>query len=249
MQAESAVADLRTLRTGPETINLLTGESNVEKVLSVPSTDQRPGISKMLGAVVGGVVGFAFGYVFGTLIVPHGGPTGAIGTMLGIFLAAVGAFVGGVIGRRAEISLTEGIPRDELYFYEDALRQGRSVVIVTTGNTVNQEVIRGAMEKAGAESIDRAREKWWIGIRDAEKEHYDGGAATFDRDEIWFRRGFEAALDPRNRGKSYSESRVLQVGEYPHLYDEIAEGAFRHGYARGQAYLSARRETAVARTA
>jgi hypothetical protein len=216
-------------------------------MLSVPSTDQRPGVSKLLGAAVGGVTGFAIGYAFASLFAQRGSHASAYGISLGLVLAVVGAAIGWVIGRRAEITLTEGIPRDELYFYEDALRRGRSVVIVTAENGANPEAIRGAMQKAGAESIDRAREKWWIGIRDAEKEHYDGGAVHFDRDEAWFRRGFEAALDPRNRGKSYSESRVLQVGEYPHLYDENAEGAFRSGYRRGQAYLSA--QASVARSA
>ena len=47
-----------------------------------------------------------------------------------------------------------------------------------------------------------SREKWCIGLRDAEKEHYAGAEHNFKRDEVFFRLGFEAALHREHEGKS-----------------------------------------------
>ncbi len=44
-------------------------------------------------------------------------------------LAAAGATVGATAGGKAEKSSYEGLPEDEIFVYEDALRKGRSVVI------------------------------------------------------------------------------------------------------------------------
>ena len=46
------------------------------------------------------------------------------------------------------------------------------------------DAVRGALEHAGAESIDRAREMWWIGIRDAEKEKYKADGSNFEDDYV-----------------------------------------------------------------
>jgi hypothetical protein len=40
-----------------------------------------------------------------------------------------GAVAGGAVGKFLESSLTQGLPKDEIFFYEDALRQGRSVLV------------------------------------------------------------------------------------------------------------------------
>jgi hypothetical protein len=248
-EAEGAVAELRSLSIGQEAINLLTGEATAEELAAVPTTDaEGSGIVKTLSAVIGGATGFAGGYGLAILL-PGVGPVFAFGIVGGALLGALGGVAGGVVGKAMDNALSDGLPHDELFFYEDALRQGRSVVIVTVEEGSSAEAIRGALEKAGAETIDRARHKWWIGLRSVEKEHYDGGAVSFDRDELWFRRGFETSLDPRNRGKSYEESRVAHIGEHPHPYDEKAEGAFRRGYRRGQAYLNARPQVSAARHA
>jgi hypothetical protein len=246
-EAERGVAELRSLGTGPETINLLTGEATAEELASVPVTDsEQPGIIKTLGAVVGGTTGFASGYGLAALLLLPGGPIFAFGLLGGALLGALGGVAGGVVGKSMDNALSDGLPHDELFLYEDALRRGRSIVIVVAADDANGEAIRGALEKAGAETIDRAREKWWIGLRNVEKESYDGGVGNFDRDESWYRRGFETSLEPRNRGKSYEESRAAHLGPHPHPYDEKAENAFRRGYRRGQAYLNARPQASAA---
>ena len=47
---------------------------------------------------------------------------------------------------------------------------------------------------AGAETIDAAREEWWIGLRTAEAEHYRSLGGEFESVEEEYRRGYEAAL-------------------------------------------------------
>src|ERR1041385_8257693 len=60
---------------------------------------------------------------------------------------------------------TGGLPEDELYVYKDALRQGRSVVFVQARDAVEATRARKVLDEADAESIDAARDKWWIGLR------------------------------------------------------------------------------------
>jgi hypothetical protein len=242
--AESGVAELRSLGVSEEKITLLTPESTPEELAAIPKTDsEQPGMIKALGAMVGGVTGFAGGYGLVALALSGIGTVFAFGVAGGLVLAALGGVSGEALGASVERSLSQGVPSDEVFFYEDALRQGRSVVMVLTAADLDVEAVRGALEKAGAETIDRAREKWWIGLRDVEKEHYDAGGGDSESRELWHRRGFEASLDPVNRGKSYQEAESAHRTRYPDLYDEKAETAFRRGYERGQAYLKARRNS------
>ena len=61
-------------------------------------------------------------------------------------------------------------------------------------------------KKAGAETLDAAREQWWIGLRDAEAVAYSK-PEHFAREENTFRSGFAAALEPPVRGRSFDQRR------------------------------------------
>jgi hypothetical protein len=87
------------------------------------------------------------------------------------------------------------------------------------------------MERAGAETLDAARRKWWIELRDAEAAEYDANGKSFGDVEQTYRRGFEAALRPDCRGKSLEAVRVVLRVRYSDICDE---DAFRQGYERGQ---------------
>lgn len=243
--AERGAAELRFIGISQERINLLTPETTAKELASIPKTDtEQPGIAKALGAVVGGVTGFAGGYGLVVALALSGiGTIFVIGIAGGMIAGALGGWGGEALGAAIDKALSHGLPSDQLFFYEDALRQGQSVLIVMADPDLDAEAVRGALQNAGAETIDRAREKWWIGLRAIEKEHYDPAGGDFESRESWYRRGFEAALDPVNRGKSYQESRLTRRTRYPDLYDESAERAFLRGYERGQAYLKARRRT------
>jgi hypothetical protein len=187
---------------------------------------------------VGLAAGGSLPAVLGSLFVPGVGPVLAISLAGGI----LGAVAGGAAGGAVESSTTEGLPEDELYVYEDALRQGRSVVIAIGDDDLQAEAVRGALEDAGAESIDRAREMWWVGLRDAEKETYQAQGGNFDEDERYFRCGFEAAQHSSNRGKSYEQCRARLGDLYPDTHDSEP---FRRGYKRGRAYFEALKKNAT----
>ena len=127
-----------------------------------------------------------------------------------------------------------------VFVYEDALRKGRTVVIVMAEDD-EANAVRGALELAGAESVDRAREMWWLGLRDVEKEGYEAHGANFEDDERDFRGGFEAALQLRNRNRSYEECYQELADRDARVYESEA---FKRGYERGRQYLEAFRKHA-----
>jgi hypothetical protein len=178
------------------------------------------------------------GAALASLLVPGVGPVIAAGVIGAALLGAGGAAAGAAAGSAMEESV-EGLPHDELYVYEDALRQGRTVIIAMTDDGAQAEGARNILAQAGAESIDAARESWWVGLRDAEEEDYTGQGRDFKTDEPIYRRGFEAALHPQLRGASYDESAERLRERYSDAYEH---DAFRRGYERGQSYHQNLRE-------
>ena len=170
--AEEAMSKLLSLGLGEDQLSLLT--PNVTGTQdSVPSTEgEQPGMGGIIGGVVGAALGLSGGMPLGALIssllFPGAGAVIAIGFITTAFTGTVGAAAGAAVGGTLENSLTDGLPRDELYFYEDALRQGQTILIFRSNNDEQLEAGKNVMTTAGAESIDAARQKWWIGLRDAE---------------------------------------------------------------------------------
>ncbi|MFS8084862.1 MAG: hypothetical protein ACMG6H_04475, partial [Acidobacteriota bacterium] len=102
------------------------------------------------------------------------------------------------------------------------------------------ENARAELQRDGAETVDAAREEWWIGLRGAEHEHYTSHGGDFSADEAKYRLGFEAALHPECRGRSC----VDNVANLERKYGEdSATRAFHQGYDRGQRYLTFVAET------
>lgn len=231
-QAETAIQKLHLLGLANDRIALLTPgvtDNTAEDV--VPTADsEQPGMGKAMGGAVGGAMGAAGGATLGaaaaSLLVPGVGPVIA-GTILGAaILGAGGAMTGIAAGEALEESLVKGLPHDELYLYEDAVQHGRSVVIAFVEAEETEAGVKQALTEAGAESIDAARESWWLSLRDAEAAHYQTSGADFQKDEANYRRGFEAAL--------------TNQGEASHAPDW--DEAFRRGYSRGQTYRDSVRE-------
>ena len=99
---------------------------------------------------------------------------------------------------------------------------------------------RELFKTEGAESVDAAREEWWVGLRSAEEEHYSSHSRNFSSDEKFYRLGFEAALHARTRCKEYDQvlaemdSKIEDIDrEYPGMN---AGEPFRKGYERGRDY-------------
>jgi len=198
-------------------IRILTPESTAEELAAMPTDDsEQPGMGSAIGAVAGGAAGAAAA----SILVPPAGAVAILGITAG---ALLGGWGGKATGQAMEEAATFGLPRDELLVYGNALRDGRSVVIATVEDDDAIEPTRRAMAREDVESIDAARDAWWIGLRDAEAADY--GTERFASVEAAYRRGFEAAC----RGED--ERSVAP--------DLAGSSAFQAGYARGAAYVEA----------
>jgi hypothetical protein len=236
-QAEKAIQQIHAIGIRNDRIALLTPNTTTrEAERAVPTADsEQQGIGKAMGGTVGGAMGVAGGASLGaaaaSVLVPGVGPIIA-GAILGAAILGAGGTVAGMAaGEALEEGLVPGLPHDELYLYEDAVRKGRSVVIAFVEDDEMLEPARAAMANAGAESIDAARENWWLALRDAEAADYQTTGKQFDRDEPSYRRGFETAL--RNRGDDIAKLSTS---------GDVLDDAFRRGYERGCAYHQSIRE-------
>lgn len=230
-QAERAIKQIHSIGIRNDRIALLTPDTNMRTAeRAIPTSDtEQPGMGKAMGGTVGGAMGIAGGATLGaaaaSVLIPGVGPVIA-GAILGAaILGAGGTAAGMAAGGALEEGLVSGLPHDELYLYEDAVRKGHSVVIAFAENEDLEQNARAAMANAGAESVDAAREDWWLTLRDAEAADYQATGKQFDNDEASYRRGFETAL--RNRGEDLAKLSTS---------GDVLDDAFRHGYKRGCAY-------------
>src|SRR5436190_6241484 len=218
--AALGIQRLRAIGVSDDAINVLAPGISERQIASVPADEgEQPGMGTAIGAVVGGATGASIGLPIGAAIastvVPGIGPIIAAGALGAAIFGAGGA----AVGHTLEDKLTHGLSRDELFFYEDALRKGRIVVIVQAADDHDAENVRAALEAAGAEQIDAAREAWWIGLRDEEAHAYAARGGDFSLDEPVYRRGFEAALLPFVRGRGYDDV----LADFGRLYPDVCQ--------------------------
>lgn len=236
--ARKAAGELRRLGFTEEQVSLLFPGSTEREIHSVPTSEtEQPGMGSAIGGMVGAAVGLAGGFELGiaaTALIPGVGPVIAVGIAGAALLGTGGLLAGADLGGRAEAGSTKGIPSDEVFFYEDALRQGRSVLLAFANDEKEKKNAQTVMEDAGAESLDAARESWWMGLRDAEQEHYRALGQNFELDQGPYRQGFEAALRRECRGKTVDEAADCLKWWYPDTWDSKP---FRHGFERGRAFL------------
>lgn len=241
--AERVVQDATKAGVPADKITLLTPGSLNEvdrEMESVPvDTAEQPGMGKAIGALLGGGVGITGGSLLVALI-PGVGPITALGLLGAAIVGAAGATVGARVGDKMEKSTTEGLPEDEIFVYEDALRQGRSVVVGLVENDESAAALRELMKTEAAESVDAAREQWWIGLRSAEESHYSKTGKNFAEDEKYYRLGFQAALHARTRCMEFDQvsgemNAALEDAQREHPGVDLEE-AFTRGYQRGRDY-------------
>src|SRR5690349_2348633 len=141
--AKRAAAMLHALGMPENRISVLspgTPESDVEANIPTSETEQ-PGMGTAVGGAIGGALGVAggleTGMVAASALIPGVGPVFALGLLGAALFGLGGAAAGAAAGTAVEENLDGGLPRDELYLYEDALRRGRSLVIaaVDSGET------------------------------------------------------------------------------------------------------------------
>jgi hypothetical protein len=234
--AERVIGELRSIGVPQDHISLAmpgTTPGELESTVTTSDTEQ-PGVGSAIGAVVGGAAGAAAGPLGAaavSLLIPGIGPIVAIGLAASAIFGIGGAIAGAKAGNAIEGSIP-GIPRDEIFLYEDALRNGRTLLVVTTEDDL-ADTARQAIERGGAESVDAARERWWTGMRSAEEEVYRASGGDFASDEESYRRGFEAALHGDIRTRTDEQTAEFLHAHYPQLADNAA---FRKGFERGRIY-------------
>jgi hypothetical protein len=241
----NSARELRHVGLDGERVNLVLPDTP-DEIRGVRTSDtEQPGVGRAFGAVLGGTLGMVSGFELGigmTALIPGVGPVLAVGAAAAAALGIGGAVGGAAVGTAVDVQTTEGLPADEIFFYEDALRHGRSVVIVMAKNHEDAEWIRHFLARQGAETVDAARKAWWIGLRDAEKEHYQIAGKNFEQVEGEYRSGFEAALMRDVRGRTFVAAMDTLRVRYPAVWQSHA---FRSGFDRGQAYFQEKANEAL----
>ena len=238
--ARCAVEVLTSKGLPADKITLLTpgkSEQNLESVRV--DAAEKPGIGKAIGGVLGAAGGLTGGSIL-FAIIPGVGPVTAAGLLGAAILGAAGAGVGAAAGASLENSTTEGLPEDEIFVYEDALRKGRSVVIAFADDESAAGSLREDLKFLGAEAIDAARQQWWIGLRSAEQEHYAATGRDFANVEKFYRLGFEDALHARTRCKEFDQVSAEMEANLEDLQQQYpghdVSEAYTEGYQRGREY-------------
>lgn len=245
-QAVNVVQQLRSIGLNEKQIGYVTPSRKSQNAATrVPVTDtEDSGMGAAMGGAVGGAMGAATGATVGlaaaTLMLPGVGPVLAFGLLGAALFGGAGAALGAELGDTLEEGLGEGLPHEEIYLYEDALRHGRSVVIVHAQDGEQADNVRNVLKRSNAMDLDDLRDRWWEELREQEWTDYQSGGMDFQRDEISYRKGFEAAQHLQRRGKSYSESEADLRESYG---DDDLDKAFRRGYARGLDYQNSIKET------
>jgi hypothetical protein len=226
-EAGRFVAALRDIEIAGRNINVLSPSASNGALDRVPTTDSEPpGIGATLGGVVGGAAGTAGGLAATAVMLPGVGAVMAAGA---VALGMLGAVAGGAVGHELDERLSNGLPTDELYVYRSALQKGRSIVFVAAEDEAQAAQVRQLFTDLGAESVDAARDEWWLGLRDAEAAEYTRHGGDFRADEASYRLGFDAAARLHDRIPPYEEAHpVLRERHGP-----VADArAFRVGYER-----------------
>jgi hypothetical protein len=221
--AESAAQHLASSGFTRERLTLLTPGSDTRRLAEIPIDEgEAPGTGAAIGAVTGIATGAGTGLPIGaavSLVVPGIGPILAFGLLGAALFGAAGA----AIGNALENTLTQGVPRDDLFVIEDALRRGQSVVVALVDDEASAQRVRDVLRQHGALDLETARDRWWSALPEAERGRFD------PVEEHAYRCGFEAAQWCDNR----ENVRPLH-GEL------VNDPAFRRGFERGQNYRHAR---------
>lgn len=239
--AERAYEHVRQAGIPDDKLTILTpgtADQIGKEIQSVPTdTTEQPGMGNAMGALVGGGIGITGGSLLMALV-PGVGPITALGLLGAAVLGAAGATVGAAAGGKIEKASYDGLPEDEIFLYEDAIRRGHSVVIAMADDEPAASRIREVLQQAGAESVDAARERWWTGLRDSEENGYTKSGRSFTEDEEFFRLGFQAAMHARTRCMEFDQVSAAMDAALEDVEQRYpgkgVEEPFVRGYQRGR---------------
>lgn len=237
--AMAATQELRSAGIAEEQLTLMEPQSSLAETSSIPPP--RPEAPGACGAnaenVQGAILGFAGGILGSTILMlalPGIGPIAAVGA-LGLS-GAMGSLAGGVFGEAARESTTIELKPQEFFAYENALQQGRHLLIVRHNGESTVQTIAHLLARNGAEGFDSARERWWRNVRTGESEAFVGSPEEFTGVERRYRDGFEAALAAYGKKSTDSEAETSAQTAGSAIPND---DAFERGYERGRQYYEA----------
>ena len=143
--AERALNELHNIGLSADKTTFLApgtmDQVNTEMESVTADATEQPGMAKAMGALLGGGIGVTGGAILMALV-PGVGAISAFGLLGAAILGAAGATVGGAAANKVEKDSFQGLPEDEIFVYEDALRKGRSVVIALAENDDQAKQVR-----------------------------------------------------------------------------------------------------------
>jgi len=237
--AEEAGRALRAVGVAENHLLLLTPEGSGTRLQSVSPEKTAGACGTTAGHLMGAATGFASGVLGGAAVIfflSGVGPIVAVGSL--VFGSLVGVAVGATLGGLMQRAFDMTIAPEEFFVYEDALRQGFSLLIVKPSNEEQRHAADQVLTRLGTKGFDALREQWWQRQREQEAAAYKG-SSSFAAHEFSYRHGFEAALDARDRGKTFAEAAPVLALRAPGMYQDEA---FRYGFERGPTYYHAMRE-------
>ncbi len=111
-----------------------------------------------MGAAIGGTAGFTAGATVASLMVPGLGMIFAIGLGAAALLGLGGAAAGAGLGNEIEKNVDMGIPQQEVEFYRELLRQGKSLVVAKVRSGADITTAQQVFKNRGSEDVDKARQ-------------------------------------------------------------------------------------------
>jgi hypothetical protein len=131
--ARLVLEKLRAAGITDDFINLLTPGEQTELASIATTRNERPGTGLAIGGANAGVVGGADALINWSAaearVVPGVGVVKAIGLAAGAIMKTVGKVGAAVAEESLQEFIVPGIPIDELFLFEDALRRDRTIVI------------------------------------------------------------------------------------------------------------------------
>ena len=184
-----------------------------------------PGAWAAIGAGLGSFAGAAFV----SAVLPGIGPILGLGALAAAFIA--GGIGGKLAGDAIENSSIHDDVGDDLFLFEDTLARDKALVVVMIRSHVDPMNVQAILDASGAMTLDQARTQWWRERREQEERYYAslGNGRTFSEAESAYRRGFQAAFDPRWRGRKFES---VAVKLRTRFHDDEEED-FRRGFDRG----------------
>lgn len=163
--AALAMQDLLSSGFPEKSMGFITGERGANDLSKLPTTDtERDGMGKSMGAFLGAVIGagggLGLGSAIASFVIPGVGPILAAGIGAAAVLGLGGAAAGAHLGEESEHALDLGIPRDDIFFYRDLLKQGRCLVVVNVNSDEEAETASDVFRGNFAEDTGTALKEW-----------------------------------------------------------------------------------------